>query len=391
MSKEKIIRITTVPRSLGGLLRGQLKYMTRSFEIVGISSSDDGRLDKVASDENIRVIPVEMTRKITPIKDIKAVIRLYQILKKEKPLIVHSHTPKAGTVGMLAAKIAGVPHRLHTIAGLPLVEATGVKRWLLNFVEKITYNCATMIYPNSFGLEEIILNHNFAKAKKLKVIANGSSNGIDMNHFDPAVFTVEEKENLKQSINIKPEDFVFIYVGRFVADKGINELVAAFAEINKSYPNTKLLLVGNYEKELDPILQESEDLIANHTSIIAVGWRTDVRPYFAIADALLFPSYREGFPNVVMQAGAMGLYSAVTNINGCNEIIIEGENGTIFPPKNVHALIAVIKNILEKGKTSGCDSERIRGMIANRYDQKMIWKKIEEEYMTIISKNTSEA
>ncbi|AWX45800.1 Capsular polysaccharide biosynthesis glycosyltransferase CapM [Flagellimonas maritima] len=384
MTKEKIIRITTVPRSLGGLLRGQLKFMTRSFDIVGISSSDNGRLDKVAHDENIRVIPLEMTRRITPIKDIRAVIQLYRILKKEKPLIVHSHTPKAGTVGMIAAKLAGVPHRLHTIAGLPLVEATGIKRWLLNSVEKLTYSCATKIYPNSFGLEKIILEHGFTKPEKLKVLANGSSNGIDMEHFDPSLFTIEQKETLKKITKIKREDFVFVYVGRFVTDKGINELIAAFTEINKSYSNTKLLLVGNYEKELDPILPESEDLIDKHSNIIAVGWKIDVRPYFAIADVLLFPSYREGFPNVVMQAGAMGLYSAVTDINGCNEIIIEGENGTIFPPKDTTALIKVMEDILNKKNTSVYDSEKIRELIANRYDQKMIWKTIEAEYQTLI-------
>ena len=158
--KKKIIRITTVPISLGSLLRGQLKYMTSTFDVIGVSSSNDNILTQVGKEQNIRVIPVEMTRKITPFKDLIALYKLIRILKKEKPFIVHSHTPKAGTIGMLAAKIAGVPHRLHTIAGLPLVEATGAKRILLNSVEKLTYSCATKIYPNSYGLNKIILDHN---------------------------------------------------------------------------------------------------------------------------------------------------------------------------------------------------------------------------------------
>ena len=157
--KKKIIRITTVPSSLVGLLTGQLSFMKNYFNVIGITSPNEHDfLKKFTDKENIQIIPVKMTRKITLIQDLMALIKLYKIFKKENPFIVHSHTPKAGTLGMLAAKLAGVPHRLHTIAGLPLLESTGIKRLLLNFVEKITYLCATKIYPNSFGLEKIILD-----------------------------------------------------------------------------------------------------------------------------------------------------------------------------------------------------------------------------------------
>ena len=184
---KKLIRITTVAYSLGGLLKGQLNYMSNHFDVIGISSSEDGYLKRVISKkENIRVIPVEMTRKITLFRDFSAFWKLFWIFKKEKPFIVHTHTPKAGTVGMFAAYMAGVPHRLHTIAGMPLMEATGSKRRLLNFVEKITYKCATKIYPNSYGLEDFILEQKFTIPEKLKVIGKGSSNGIDTSIFDPA-------------------------------------------------------------------------------------------------------------------------------------------------------------------------------------------------------------
>ena len=175
---KKIIRITTIPESLGGLLTGQLKFMSQHFEVVGVSSKSKGVLENVGKREGIRVIPVKMTRTMTPLKDLRATWQLYKTYKKEKPFIVHSHTPKAGTVGMLAAYFARVPHRLHTIAGLPLLEAKGNKRKVLNLVEKITYACATKIYPNSYGLKQIILDHKFTSEKKLKVIGNGSSNGI---------------------------------------------------------------------------------------------------------------------------------------------------------------------------------------------------------------------
>ena len=202
--KKKLIRITTVPQSLGGLLTGQLQFMSKYFDVLGVSSvGKNNKLVKVAEQECIPTLAIEMTRKITPLKDLLAVWQLYKLFKKEKPFIVHSHTPKAGTVSMIAAKLARVPHRLHTIAGLPLTEATGFKRKLLNTVEKITYACASKIYPNSYGLQEIILENKFTTKNKLKVIANGSSNGIDTSYFDPLLFNNANQNNtLKNKLNI---------------------------------------------------------------------------------------------------------------------------------------------------------------------------------------------
>ena len=177
MKKNKLIRITTVPISLEKLLENQLRFMNQYYSVTAISA-DKINLERVGKLQEVPTFHMEMTRKITPLQDLIAVWKLYSYFNKEKPLIVHTHTPKAGTLGMLAAKLAGVPHRLHTIAGLPLLEASGGKRKLLNAVEKATYACATNIYPNSFGLKEIIIQEQFCKPAKLKVLGNGSSNGI---------------------------------------------------------------------------------------------------------------------------------------------------------------------------------------------------------------------
>src|SRR5690606_29772305 len=196
--KTKLIRITTVPQSLRGLLKGQLNYMsTNGFEVIGVSSPGEA-LHDVERNEGVKTVGIEMTRSITPIQDLKALVQLIQLFRKEKPHIVHTHTPKAGLLGMMAAKIAGVPHRLHTVAGMPLTVATGSKRQLLNQMEKLTYACATKVYPNSFGLEKIILDEKFTSPSKLKVIGNGSSNGIDTSIFDPALVKDEVKSNLRK-------------------------------------------------------------------------------------------------------------------------------------------------------------------------------------------------
>lgn len=380
--KKKLIRITTVPISLSGLLQGQSRFMGQYYEVIGISS-DAKKLEIVGKKEGMRVIPIELTRKITPLKDLLALFRLWRVLKKEKPFIVHSHTPKAGTIGMMAAKLAGVPHRLHTIAGLPLVEATGFKRRLLNAVEKITYSCATMVYPNSTGLQEIVLEHKFTKPSKLKVIGHGSSNGIDTDYFNPDLFSEDSKIQLRKKLKLADDDFVFVYVGRLVGDKGINELIAAFKKILSEFDNVQLLMVGSHEKELDPLLPETDEFIATSNKIIAAGWADDVRPYFSISDCLAFPSYREGFPNVVMQSGAMGLYSIVSDINGCNEIVQEGVNGTIIPTKNAEALYIAMKQVLEKKDLLSKEKSTYRDMIKKRYERSFIWNELLKEYQKL--------
>lgn len=381
--RKKIIRITTVPTSLLGLLHGQLKFMSQYYDILGVSSQGkNNELDRLPVIEGVPVFAIEMTRKITPIKDLIAVYRLYKLFKKEKPFIVHSHTPKAGTLSMLAAKLAGVNHRLHTIAGLPLVEAKGFKRIVLNTVENITYKCATRIYPNSFGLKKIILEHNFTNENKLTVIGNGSSNGIDTERFNPDRFTDEvKKAEFRSRLGINKSDFVFLFVGRLVSDKGVNELVAAFDRMCISHTEIKLLLVGGYENELDPLKPETTKIINSNKNIISSGWVQDVCPYFAISNILTFVSYREGFPNVVMQAGAMGLPCIVSNINGCNEIIIEGENGTIIPVKNPDALYKKMLSVLNKDIQFS--SKTCRELIVKRYQRQVIWDALLKEYNSL--------
>ena len=381
---KKLIRITTVPISFKVLLKGQLRFMaSNGFDVKGVSSEGE-ELKEVRENEGIVMEAINMSRKITPFQDLKSLWEMWNFLRKEKPQIVHTHTPKAGIIGMLAARLAGVPYRLHTVAGLPLIEATGTKRKILNFVEKLTYSSATRVYPNSKGLYDFILQNNFTQSNKLKIIANGSSNGINTTFFNPAQVSEIEKVALREKFNIQPDDFVFVFVGRIVSDKGINELIKAFSELqtaeNNELTGIKLLLVGGLESDLDPLNPETLAEINQNKDIISAGFQQDVRPFFAISDALAFPSYREGFPNVVMQAGAMGLPSIVSDINGCNEIIVEGENGLIIPSKNVEKLkekmltLARDKNLYVKLK------ENSRRMIENRYEQSVVWNALLEEY-----------
>ncbi|MEL0644328.1 glycosyltransferase family 4 protein [Olleya sp. Ti.3.14] len=377
--KKKIIRVTTIPLSLEKLLGGQMSYMKTFYNVIAVSS-DKEKLEEVGVTEGVDTYYIQLTRKITPIKDLAAVWKMYTFLKKEKPFIIHSHTPKAGLVSMLAAKLAGVPNRLHTVAGLPLLESTGLKRVVLDFVEKLTYKCATKVYPNSNALKNIIIDNKLAKQNKLKVIGYGSSNGINLDYFNPKNFTDEEVLSLKKQLGIKSENYVYIFVGRIVKDKGINEVIESFVQVNLENPNTKLVLVGPFEADLDPIKPENFKEIKTNKNIIEIGYVNDVRPYFLIANTLVFPSYREGFPNVVMQAGAMGLPSIVSNINGCNEIIEDKKNGLIIPVKDAVSLTVSMKELLLNQDLYLKLKENSRVSIQDRYEQNFIWQEILKEY-----------
>lgn len=374
---KKILRIVTTSASFD-LLKGQLHFLSeKGWEVVGVSGGPEEFAKKAAEEEGIRIIQIpHLIRPISLIKDLKALLELIHTIKKEKTFIVHANTPKGSLLGMVAAWWCKVPHRIYTVTGLRFETTKGLFRWLLITMERITCACATKVIPEGDGVAET-LQRNKITRKPLKKILNGNINGIDTTYY---VCTEDiEKESLRIKENIGG-CFTFIFVGRIVRDKGVVELVEAFHLLQKEHPEIRLLLVGIQEPELDPIPQETLNKIKNNPAIFEAGWQTDVRPWFAAADALSFPSYREGFPNVVMQAGAMSLPAVVTDINGCNEIIVDGENGYIVPPRNTQALYLGMKKLIENTYTTAIMAQKARFLITDRYEQKAVWNALLMEY-----------
>lgn len=348
------------------------------YEIVGISSPGE-ELIKVAQREHIRTISIPMERRISLYKDFLSLIRMIILFIKERPDMIHSITPKAGLISMLAGWITRVPIRMHTFTGLVFPTATGNMQKLLILMDKLTCACATHINPEGEGVKRDLINYHITQ-KPLHIIANGNVNGIDLQYYTRTSEIMNVAKHYK-----KNGYFTFCFIGRMVRDKGINELVTAFEKLYRDFPKLQLILVGPFEKQLDPLLPEIEKIIETHPGIRFMGYQSDVRPFLAAADALVFPSYREGFPNVVIQAGALELPSIVTNINGCNEIIIPEENGIIIPPQNQKALYEAMKYFLthpEKVKEMG---GKARNMIALRYEQKMVWSALLKEYKTLLN------
>ena len=378
-SRIKIIRASTIPMSLDVFCNGMLKELSEKYEVVALSSPGV-EFPAIEEREGVRTIKVPMERHISIVKDLKALIKMIGVFRKEKPTMVHSMTPKAGLLCMMAGWLTGVPVRVHTFTGLVWPTERGLKRKILMLTDKLTCACATHIIPEGEGVRSDLIAGKITK-KPLKVLGYGNVKGVDMDKCSrrPEVMAIAEK--------LRKEDcFTFLYVGRVVRDKGINELCYTFERLHNDYPHTRLILVGPYEDNLDPISEQSRKIISENDAIEAVGAKggDELLAYYAAADCFVMPSYREGFPNTVLEAGAMGLPSIVTDINGSREIIKDGVNGLIVQPRDAGALYQAMHLMLR----STIDRDRMAGnarkMIADRFEQGFVRKCLYDFYDEIL-------
>lgn len=371
-NNKKIIRSVTAAQSCIFYSSIASEMQKRGYELVSVSSP--GPQLKELKDKGVKCIEVPMERHISLKKDLRALMKMIQVFRKEKPYMIHSMTPKAGMLCMVAAWITRVPRRVHTFTGLIWPTSVGLKRKILMATDRLTCACATHIIPEGEGVKNDLLNHGITR-KNIKVLGYGNVRGIDLKHYDRSPEVMEKANTIRN-----PESFSFIFIGRIVKDKGINELIEAFSLLSKENDKTRLILVGPYEDELDPVSNETRHEIEVNDRILTVGIQHDVRPWFAASDALVFPSYREGFPNVVIEAGAMGLPSIVTNINGSREIIQEGINGVIIPPRDTDSLYFAMKKFCEEPAFVATLASKARKMVAERYEQGFVRKCLFEFY-----------
>ena len=359
---KKIIRAVTVSLSIEFFEPMIKDLQDRGHEVVSVSS-DGPELERLRN-KNVRTIIVPMERHISPIKDIRSLWKMIKVFHEEKPEIVHSMTPKAGMVCMVAAWICRVPRRIHTFTGLVWPTATGFKRRLLMFTDWLTCACATHIIPEGKGVMNDLQSH--ITKKSMKVLGYGNVRGVDLERFSLRPEIVEAAKSIK-----KADIFTFIFVGRIVGDKGINELIEAFTRLLKEKENIRLVIVGHYEDTLDPLKLATIDTIQKTSQIEIVGakYGEELPTYYAASDCFVFPSYREGFPNTVMEAGAMGLPCIVTDINGSREIIENGKNGVIIPSKDTDALYEAMKNMINDNVAYTKMTANARPMIESRFEQ----------------------
>ena len=380
--RKKIIRTATVPLSLDLFCRGLLRDLSSRYEIIALSSPQP-ELESIRKREKVRTISVPMARKIAPFSDLKSLFELIRVFRKERPDMVHSITPKAGLLSMMAAKWTRVPVRVHTFTGLVFPYEKGWKRRLLMTTDRLTASCATHVIPEGVGIRDDLIRFRITR-KPLRVLGNGNVRGIDLDHYVRSEKLGRRAADIRNLYQIPDDGFVFLFVGRLDRDKGIDNLVQVFQKLEKSCPNVYLFLVGAEEPEGKSILDETRETIGRDPHIIlSDGWQADVRPWYAAADALVHPSLREGFPNVVIEAGAMGLASIVTDINGSREIITDGRNGTIVPAQDPEALYAAMKDFIDH-------PEKVQEMAAaardlsKRYEQKYVRQCLDVFYREVL-------
>lgn len=337
--------MTTVGLSLDTFCRGLLADLrvSEGHDVIALSSPDDA-LDATGRREGVRTIGVAMRRDISPLADLRSLWQLVRVLRRERPDMLHTMTPKAGLLGMLAARIARVPLRVHTFTGLLFPTSRGAKRRLLTLTDRLTCACATHIIAEGQGVRHDLLSHRITR-RPVTVLGHGNVRGIDLDHYRPTPALTDRALDIRHRYGIGPTDRVLVYIGRFVGDKGLRELISALPLIRASVADrVHLLMAGDTEGGRDDI---PASLLASQPDIhLSGGWVDDVRPWLQAADLLVFPSYREGFPNVVLEAGAMQLPAVVTDINGSREIITDGYNGLIVPPATVEPLARAVVRLL---------------------------------------------
>lgn len=368
-----------MPVSLS-FFKGQVQILKEQFDIKLISIPGNN-LDLMCKEENVEGYPIKMRREISLFADIKSLLKLIATFSKQKPYIIHGSTPKAGLLSMIAGWCLRVPVRIYYIHGLRYHGTSGFKRKLLMSMEKASCLFATNIFSVSNGVRESMLEDKIT-VKKINLIGNGSVNGIDTNYFSPYNHDIPD---LREACKILPSYFVFGYVGRMVADKGINELVEAFINIHNCNLNARLLLVGNFEDDLDPVRKEIKNEILTNPQIIFAGYQTDIRPYLKMMHVFVFPSYREGFGMSLMEAAAMEVPAISSEIIGCKEIIREGYNGKLILPKSKEGLINAMKDFIDNPLLVKKMSSVTRSYVIEKYDQKKLWNETLAEYVRISS------
>jgi glycosyltransferase involved in cell wall biosynthesis len=382
----KLVHITTIPMSLV-FLRGQVGYMkARGFE-VHVISSPGSELEAFGQSENVPVTGVEMQRRITPFRDLLALTRLTRELRRIKPRIVHAHTPKGGLLGMIAASFCRTPVRIYHLRGLPLAGASGTKRLLLWCTEWLSCRLAHQVLCVSHSLRNEAAAQRVCPVTKLKVLQNGSGNGVDAtNRFSPDKLDDGVRADARARFGIPVDALVIGFVGRIVRDKGIVELSEAWRGLREDYPHAHLLMIGPFELQ-DPIPQETEASLRWDARVHLVGLEWDIVPLYAAMDVVALPTYREGFPNVVLEAAAMRLPVVAARVAGCADAILDGQTGMLVSVRNADELRSALSRYLDDAELRRRHGAAARERVLQEYRPELIWEGLHAEYTRLLERS----
>lgn len=365
------------------LIRGQLKYLRENgVEAVLVSSPGDN-VRKLASSEGVKHYAIPMERGPSPLKDIVSLVRLIFLFLRIHPDIVNAGTPKAGFLCMVAAYVCRTRGRVYTVRGFRHESLKGVSCWVMKSFEKLSCYLSTKIICISSSVAQKGLEEGILKPGGYQLIASGSSNGINLERFNPRRYDLIPVGELRERLGVKPEDFVIGFVGRIIDRKGVEELVEAFISVKALYPRVKLLLIGPVEHE-QPVSEKTLQHIAIHEDIISLGFVDDVENYYRLMDLFVLPAHWEGFGNVLIEAAAMGVPVVTCDVTGTKDAVSNGFNGTLVPVKDVEALLRVIISYIANDELRRCHSENGPAW-AQKFSNVIVWSSLLQLYRSILT------
>ncbi len=387
MKQVKVARIATVPMFFQ-VYKHQFEALNKDFDLTLITSADDDFI-KLAKMKVNHTHAIDIPRNIQPLNDLISLGKLYRHFRNSRYSITHSTTPKAGLLVAIAAFFARVPTRLHTYTGQRWVTLTGVKRAILILADKLIGMLNTHLYADSHSQMDSLIQLNICDAQKISVIHRGSFAGIDLERFNYEQL-INQKDQTRKELNISTNDRVIIFVGRIVKDKGIVELIESFKQLSIRIKDLKLLIVGPYEEALDPIPSEIRKEIENNDLIMTTGMKSDPEKYLAAADLFCIPSYREGFGSSALEAAALKIPSVGTNIVGLRDAISNNETGILVPLHNIDQLTMALTTMIEDSHKREQMGQAAYDRVLNDFNQKIISKKIIEEYKAFLEGHKDE-
>ncbi|MEN1678158.1 MAG: glycosyltransferase family 4 protein [Planctomycetota bacterium] len=384
MENVSLMHVVTTPVSLGVFLRGQPRHLAASGFDVQAVASPGKLLDRFGLDEQIDTHTAPLTRKISPLTDLRALVRLTRLFRRERPTIVHTHTPKAGLVGMIAAWLARTPVRLYTVHGLPLETATGLRRRLLWLSERVACRLASRVICVSDSVRQELIESDLCQPEKAAVLGHGSANGVDAaSRFNPKLQSPETRQRVRTEVGAAGDSIVVGFVGRLTSEKGVEELLTAWRTLRRADRRLRLLVLGGFE-ERDPVSGSSRARLAADPTITHVTHSDDMPRFYAAMDLLVLPTYREGLPTVLLEAAAMGLPAVATRVTGCVDAVVEGETGKLVPARDADALAATIRQYTEDPDLRAKHGEAARQRALRHFQPQGVWQAVDAEYRRLL-------
>lgn len=381
--------VTTAASTMDVLMHGQMRYFRKmGFNVMGVCSPGN-ETGRISIREGVAVREVAMSRRPSPMIDVVSLVRLARLFRKEKPTIVHSSTPKAGVLGMLAATLVRVPVRFYTVRGMASHINTATPAHMIRMLEKTACHCASQVLAVSRSVADAMIGTGLCPSHKMKVLHHGSSNGVDADGmFTPDAVAPDQVRALRHRLQIPADAYVIGFVGRVVKDKGFVELAQAWQEIKRVRPNGRLIVVGPPERD-DAVPESFVKGLMEDPSVIITGMvsKEEMPSYYKMMNVVSFPSYREGFPNVVLEAAAMEVPVVATRVTGCVDAVIHGVTGALIPPRDTKALKDALIDYLDDPALARRHGQAARNRVLKDFRPQDVWEALLNEYVRVLEQN----